>query len=146
MSRSTPRLALGLPRAAVFPAVLLGGWFASARLSVVDPNLLPSPATVLETAQEHLARCSFWSACAASLARTFSGFAIAAALGIALGVLLGVSRRADRLVGPTFHAWRQVAVFAWIPLISAWFGGGDSCKVAFIAVASVAPVVFNTFV
>ena len=145
-SRPTPRLALGLPRAAVFPAVLVGVWFASARLALVDANLLPSPATVLETAREHLARPGFWSACAASLARTFSGFGIAAALGIALGVVLGVSRWADRLVGPTFHAWRQVAVFAWIPLISAWFGGGDSCKVAFIAVASVAPVVFNTFV
>lgn len=132
-------------RAAVLPAALLVGWFAVARLARLNANLAPSPASVLATGQEHLSRPEFWSAVAASLARTFSGFAIAAAAGVALGVLLGVSRRADRMIGPTFHAWRQVAVFAWIPLISAWFGGGDSCKVAFIGVASVAPVIFNTY-
>ena len=145
-SRSSPRRALAPGRAAVLPALLLAAWFASARLALVDPNLLPAPEVVLATGREQLARPGFWTAVAASLARTFSGFGIAAAVGIALGVLLGVSRVADRLVGPTFHAWRQVAVFAWIPLISAWFGGGDSCKVAFIAVASIAPVIFNTSV
>ncbi len=144
--RFLSRRTLAPGRAMVLPAALLGAWFAAARLVHVDPNLLPPPATVLATAREHLLQPGFWGGVTASLARTFAGFAIAAALGIALGVLLGVSRLADRLVGPTFHAWRQVAVFAWIPLISAWFGGGDGCKVAFIAVASVAPVILNTFV
>jgi sulfonate transport system permease protein len=63
---------------------------------------------------------------------------------VLLGAVLGASRWASRLAGPSFHAYRQVAVFAWIPLISAWFGGGESTKVAFIAVAAVSPVVVNT--
>jgi sulfonate transport system permease protein len=148
LARAIPltRPAHALWRPAVLPLALLAAWFTAARLALVDPNLLPSPAAVLGAAREHVATASFARAVAASLSRTFAGFGIAAFVGIALGVLLGVSRWADRLIGPTFHAWRQVAVFAWIPLISAWFGGGDSCKIAFIAVASVAPVVFNTFV
>jgi sulfonate transport system permease protein len=133
-------------RGLLLPAALLAAWFGVTLLARVDPNLLPSPATVLATAREHLADVAFWTAVATSLARTFTGFGIAASAGIALGALLGVSRWADRLIGPTFHAWRQIAVFAWIPLISAWFGGGDACKIAFIAVASLAPVIFNTFV
>jgi sulfonate transport system permease protein len=133
-------------RAFALPAALVVAWHLSTRLLQVNPNLLPPPATVLATAGEFFASPDYWSAVAASLARTASGFGIAAAAGLLLGVLLGVSRWADRLIGPTFHAWRQIAVFAWIPLISAWFGGGDGCKIAFIAVASVAPVVFNTFV
>ncbi len=140
------RRSLGQLRGLVLPASLLLAWFTATRLARVDPNLLPSPAVVLATAREHLLDSGFWVAVGSSLVRTFAGFGIAVAVGLALGVLLGVSRWADRLVGPTFHAWRQVAVFAWIPLISAWFGGGDSCKIAFIAVASVAPVIFNTFV
>ncbi|MGB8930119.1 MAG: ABC transporter permease [Anaeromyxobacteraceae bacterium] len=140
------RSSLAPLRGLVLPAALLLAWLTVTALTRVDPNLLPSPATVLATGRQHLVDAAFWSAVAASLARTFAGFGIAATVGIALGVLLGVSRWADRLVGPTFHAWRQVAVFAWIPLISAWFGGGDACKIAFIAVASVAPVIFNTFV
>jgi sulfonate transport system permease protein len=146
---SLPRLptrSLGPGRAAILPAALLFAWWAATRIAHVDPNLLPPPGTVAETAREHLRDPAFWSGVAASLSRTFAGFGIAAAVGVALGTLLGVSRLADRLVGPTFHAWRQVAVFAWIPLISAWFGGGDGCKIAFIAVACVAPVIFNTVV
>jgi sulfonate transport system permease protein len=125
---------------------VLVAWLVATRAAHANPNLLPAPETVIATARETLADAGLWRGVAASVARTFAGFAIAAGAGLALGTLLGVSRLADRLVGPTFHAWRQVAVFAWIPLISAWFGGGDGCKIAFIAVASVAPVVFNTFV
>ncbi len=132
-------------RAAVLPAVLLAAWHAAARLAVVDPNLLPAPAAVLATSRELLTAGEFWRAVAASLARTLAGFAIASAAGLALGILLGVSRLAERLVCPTFHAWRQVAVFAWIPLLSAWFGSGDACKIAFVAVAAASPVLFNTF-
>jgi sulfonate transport system permease protein len=132
-------------RALALPAALLGAWGIAARLAVVDPKLLPSPRTVLETSGELLAGRELWVALAASLGRTLAGFAIAATSGVAAGTLLGVSRVAERLVLPTFHAWRQIAVFAWIPLISAWFGTGDACKVAFIAIAGTSPVLFNTF-
>lgn len=132
-------------RAAVLPAALLAMWHAIARLAIVDPSLLPSPATVAVTSFELLSGGAFWRGVAASVARTLAGFAIAATGGLALGVLLGVSRAAERLVCPSFHAWRQVAVFAWIPLLSAWFGTGDACKVAFVAAAAAAPVVFNAF-
>jgi sulfonate transport system permease protein len=133
-------------RALLLPATLLAAWYATARLALVNPDLLPSPATVLAAGREHLGERAFWGAVAASLSRTFAGFAIATVAGTAIGVLLGVSRWAERLIGPSFHAWRQVAIFAWIPLLSAWFGGGDACKIAFIAVASAAPVIFNAFV
>jgi sulfonate transport system permease protein len=142
LSRRAPRLL----RAAAMPAALLAAWTAAARQAIVDPNLLPSPATVLATGRELLSGAGFLDAVAASLCRTFAGYAIAVGAGLAIGLLLGVSRWAERLIGPSFHAWRQVAIFAWIPLISAWVGGGDACKIAFIAVAAIAPVVFNTFV
>lgn len=141
-SRRAPRLL----RAAALPAALLAAWATAARLAIVDPNLLPSPWAVLGTGRELLSEAGFLGAVAASLSRTFAGYAIAAGAGVAIGVLLGVSRWAERLLGPSFHAWRQVAIFAWIPLISAWVGGGDACKIAFISVASIAPVIFNTFV
>lgn len=143
---SRARVALSPLRGAVLPAAIVLAWWAVARLQLVNAELLPPPARVLATGREHLGQRAFWGAAAASLGRAFAGFSLAAAGGIAVGVLLGASRWAERLIAPTFHAWRQVAIFAWIPLLSAWFGAGDSCKIAFIAVASFAPVVFNTFV
>lgn len=132
-------------RGAVLPGALLVAWGATVRLGVVDPAALPSPAAVLRTSWDLLSGGGFWVALAASLSRTLAGFAIALAFGLVAGVLLGVSRFAERLVFPTFHAWRQVAIFAWIPLLSAWFGTGDACKIAFVAVAAFSPVVFNAF-
>jgi sulfonate transport system permease protein len=41
-------------------------------------------------------------------------------------------------------AFRQITLFAWVPLLSVWFGGGDAGKIAFIADAGFQPVVVNT--
>ncbi len=61
-----------------------------------------------------------------------------------IGTALGLSRIADRLFMPSFNGLRQIAILAWIPLISIWFGVGESAKVVFIAAAALIPVVLNT--
>jgi len=40
---------------------------------------------------------------------------------------------------------KQISLFAWIPLLSVWFGLGDAAKVAFLSLAAFFPVVLNTF-
>ncbi len=126
------------------PGGALIAWWCVVRAHWVSSVLVPPPALVLQTAAHQMGSSEFWIAFASSLARMASGFAIAASFGLALGVLLGVSRWSQRLVGPTFHGVRQIAPFAWIPLLSAWTGTGESTKVAFIAVASFAPTVLGT--
>ncbi|WP_192937282.1 ABC transporter permease [Sinorhizobium meliloti] len=80
-----------------------------------------------------------------SLRRNITGFAIGASAGVLLGLWLGFSSTAERIVGPSLLAFRQIALFAWVPLLSAWFGGADAGKIAFIAVAGFQPVVINTW-
>ncbi len=65
-------------------------------------------------------------------------------LGIAFGLLLGLSPLAARIAGPSFHAAKQIAVLAWIPIISVWFGFAETAKVVFVAVAAFVPVALNT--
>jgi sulfonate transport system permease protein len=62
-----------------------------------------------------------------------------------LGGLLATSRVADKVIGPSFHAFKQIALFAWIPLIAVWFGLGEPAKVVFIALAVFPPVLLNTY-
>ncbi|HSN14753.1 MAG TPA: ABC transporter permease [Anaeromyxobacteraceae bacterium] len=142
---SSPAQSLRRLRAIALPLLLVAAWVVIARLRLFDPNLVPHPSAVVAAARSEALTSEFGRCVVASLQRTFTGFALAAVVGIAIGVILGVSRWAERLVAPTFHAFRQIAPFAWIPLISAWVGGGEPCKIAFIAVASVTPVIFNTF-
>ncbi len=58
--------------------------------------------------------------------------------------LLGLSHGAERLLLPSFDFLKQIAIFAWIPLIAMWFGVGETAKIAFIALAAFTPVVVNT--
>ena len=57
---------------------------------------------------------------------------------------MGISRLAERLLGPSFNAAKQVALFAWLPLLSVWCGTGELAKVVFVALSAFYPVVLNT--
>lgn len=129
----------------VVPGVLLLLWWLATAQEWVDTRLVASPAAVLEEAWQAAASGELWQGLAASLGRNLSGFALGSLAGLAFGGLLGLSRLAERLVGPTFHALKQIALFAWIPLLSAWFGFGEPAKVAFIALAVFYPVALNSF-
>lgn len=125
--------------------VLLVAWEASSRFGLVDAKFLPSLVTVAERAATELTEGRLLGDIAASLARDLAGFAIGSALGVPFGLALGLSRAVDRVVGPTFNAIKQIAVFAWIPLISVWFGVGEEAKLAFIALAAFTPAAVNSW-
>lgn len=120
-------------------------WLAAAEFRWVDPRFLPSPAAVAARARTEFTAGTLAFDIGESLRRNLTGFSIGAAAGLLLGLVLGFSRLAERIVGPTLLAFRQIALFAWVPLLSVWFGGADAGKIAFIAVAGFQPVVINTW-
>lgn len=131
-------------RGAWVPVLALAGWGLWAALDETPSPLLVSPAQVAATAWDLLASGQLWRMLAASLARNLSGFAIGTLGGLVLGYLLSQSRLFERLVGPSFNTFKQVSLFAWIPLISVWFGLGDVAKVVFLSLAALVPVTVHT--
>ncbi|KMZ12091.1 Alkanesulfonates transport system permease protein [Candidatus Burkholderia humilis] len=99
---------------------------------------------MLHTAIEQAKSGALLRAMSSSLARELTGFVIGTSLGLALGALLGVSKIANRAIAPSFNTFKQVLLFAWIPLISVWFGLGDVAKVVFLSLAALVPVVVHT--
>lgn len=126
------------------PAALLVAWAVLGASHIVDPQKLPPLAQVAASAQELLNQGRIWPGLGASLTRGAIGFAIAVSAALPVGALLGLSRWADRLGGPTFYAFQQVAPFAWLPLIGAAFGGGEAAKIAFIALTAFPIIAINT--
>ena len=112
----------------VVPAVGVAIWWLAANQGWSDSGLLVSPQKVAITAWDQVSSGQFWRAISSSLARNLSGFFIGTTLGLILGCLLGFSRLFERLVGPSFNTFKQISLFAWIPLISVWFGLGDVAK------------------
>lgn len=131
-------------RGLVLPLAALALWTLAAQQGWVHSALLVSPAQVLATAWEQIASGRLGRALAASLAREATGFLIGTTAGLVLGALLGLSSWCNRLIGPSFNTFKQISLFAWIPLISVWFGLGDVAKVVFLSLAALVPVVVNT--
>jgi sulfonate transport system permease protein len=127
------------------PILAFAAWELAGRSHAVrSAALFVSPGQVAAVGLSLVRGGSFWPALAASLERLFAGFALGAAAGLALGAALGFSRRAERAIAPTFHALKQVSIFAWIPLIGMWFGLGEGGKIAVLAWAAFFPMFLNT--
>lgn len=131
-------------RAYALPLLLLAAWWLSTSLGWVNTRLIVPPAQVLRVATTSLADPVFWQGVLLSLGRDMAGFTLGAATGISLGCLLGVSRWAEHIVGPSFHTVRQISLFAWLPLLSAWLGYGEWSKLVFIGLSTLYPVTLGT--
>jgi len=129
----------------VLPVAFVALWSVASYFNWVNPKLIPPPYAVLETAWQQLFAEDFFTGLGASLFRNLSGFVIGGTAGILVGLALGFSRWFDHLFGPSFNALKQISLFAWLPLISTWFGYDNSAKILFISLAAFYPVALNTF-
>jgi sulfonate transport system permease protein len=128
----------------LIPGLLLALWWMSSHFGWVDGRLLAPIEKVVMAPFDPVVQRLVLDGVLSSLWRNILGGAIGSAAGLAFGVWLGLSPRADRMIGPSFHAFRQIAMFAWIPLFTAWFGIGETTRVLFIALAAFKPMAVNT--
>lgn len=128
----------------LLPLALPALWQLASERQWLDANILPSPLAVLATTVDGLLDGSLLGGLGLSLGRTLAGLLLGASLGLGLGLLLGLSRLSERLLGPTLAALRQIAIFAWVPLLTAWFGLGELAKWVFVALAAFFPLFVAT--
>ena len=142
LNRPSSRLAAG--RGLLIPGVLVMAWLLLVDAGRVQSPLLVPLTEIVSAPFIDPAGRQLWAALAASLLRLSVGFLIGTGLGVSLGILLGMLRPLQLGVAPTVHALRQIATFAWIPLITAWFGTSELAKVFFIALSAFFPALVNT--
>jgi sulfonate transport system permease protein len=132
-------------RGIVLPLAVVLSWELVTRARLVNVRLLVPPSAVWRAFLTTLHEGDLASDLLASLRRDLLGFTLGAGAGLAVGSAMGLSRGFERFFGGTFNAAKQVAVFAWLPLMSVWLGTEEPAKVAFVALAAFYPVVVNTF-
>ena len=64
-------------------------------------------------------------------------------VGIIFGIILGWFPKARAFFSPIFDAFRAVPPLAWIPLITLWFGTGETPKILIVIFGSLACIVVN---
>lgn len=133
-----------LSRALVLPAGLVVLWSLLDAAGMLNSDILVSPSQLLASAYQGFADGSLPGAALATLLRAFTGWVIGASLGLAVGLLIGLSGIARGLFDPSLASLRQIALFAWIPLLSAWFGNGELMKIILISLGAFFPMALGT--
>lgn len=141
---SASRILAAIPKGAWVPLGLLAAWAFAAGSGLAASPLFVSPLEVLRVPFADPDGREVWASLGASILRIAGGGITGALLGLIFGTLCGLSRAASLGVAPTLHTARQIAVFAWIPLFTAWFGNGETTKLVFTALSTFFPVFLAT--
>ncbi|MFI5539903.1 ABC transporter permease [Nocardia sp. NPDC051900] len=142
-----PRLGPGRPipfGIAVGPALLIAAWVAGSATGALDPETLPAPWTVAETAGDLLADGRLQSNLLTSVQRAVIGLGLGVAIGLVLALLAGLSRVGEALVDGPIQIKRAIPTLALIPLFIVWFGIGEEMKLVVITTSVAIPIYLNT--
>ncbi len=140
---------VGLALAGVAALVLLWQIVASARPHVPSPGatltelrtLLASP---LRNAGPNIGDKGIVVLLGSSLIRLFTGFALAAAVGIPLGFAVGAIEPVRRATNPIIQVLRPVSPLAWFPIALAALSMTPPAAVFTIAITALWPTMINT--
>ncbi len=124
----------------LLPAAACLLWYLASSRGWVADHALPPPEGVLRALWQGVADGTLTAAMGQSLGRYLHGLAWGASAGLVLGLASGLWPTLQRLLGGTLGTLRQIAIFAWLPLLTAWAGTGEGARVLFIAIASFFPV------
>lgn len=131
-------------RALPLPIVLLALWQLASQWGWIDSGLFSSPLAVAARFVQGILSGELSAAMLASLGRAVVGGALGIAGGLLCGLLLALRPRAGQIFTPTLNVLRHIALFAWLPLLTAWVGNDNGGKIVFIALASFFPMFFST--
>jgi NitT/TauT family transport system permease protein len=105
---------------------------------------IPAPSSVVAAALEVWREPKFVEHILNSLRRVFSGFALAALLGIATGLLVGRLRRVAEALLPPLELLRPIPAVAWIPIAILLFASAEHSMVLITFIGAFFPIFVNT--
>jgi len=81
----------------------------------------------------------------ASMVVVWSGYGLAAVLGIPIGLVMGWFKTAGRIIRPPFEVMRPVPPLAWIPIVILFLGVGTLARATIIFFGAFVSIVLNTY-
>ena len=137
--------ALAVAKVIALPIALVAIWQITVSLGWIPVTVLPGPDDVFgRAALVVFSDGEVYRAMLASLRRVFTGWIIAATLGIGIGLLASLSRPARLMLEWPINACRSLPPAAVVPLVILWIGIGDLASISLVVFIAVWPVVINT--
>jgi ABC-type nitrate/sulfonate/bicarbonate transport system permease component len=125
-------------------ALLLALWQLSAMYVVSSPTW-PPVTRIVEAWIENLADGTIPGHMLATFWRQMLGYGLATVLGIGLGLVMGYYRFFYNLLEPLVEILRPIPGPAYLPVLVLFVGIGHEMKVVLILLASVFPILLNTY-
>ena len=129
-----------LSRSALIPGLMALGWYAMSRQRAYAHAFIPLH-SIGAAFVESMASGDLPRSVLGSLGRALMALTLGTVAGVAFGASLGAIRVLDRVIGPLFHAFRQVPHLGLAPLMGLWFGTGEFAKVILVFLAVFYPIV-----
>lgn len=124
-------------------AGLLALWYVAVLGKVVDPVLLPSPASSATALWKGMTGGKLGIDFIQTVKRTVVATGIAAVIAIPLGIVLGAAERLYRSVEFVVDFFRSTPASALFPLFLVIFGVGDVAKISVAAFGAALVILFN---
>ena len=124
--------------------LLLGLWQFSA-LYIMDTPTWPPVTRIFTAWYENVADGMLVKHLLATFWRQMLGYFLAVALGISIGVAIGYYRILFNLLEPLIEVFRPIPGPAYLPVLVLFVGIGHEMKVVLIMVASLFPILLNTY-
>ena len=128
----------------VSAGLMFAAWWVASHSGWVKPLFLPRPEAIWGAFQQSLAGDidghTLYGHFAASVARVFAAFVLAATVAVPVGLAMGVSRIARGFFDPPIEFYRPLPPLAYLPLMVIWFGIGETSKIILLFLAIFAPV------
>ncbi|WP_431970641.1 ABC transporter permease [Nocardia sp. bgisy134] len=129
---------------ALGPTLLVAAWVIGSAAGAIDPETLPAPWTVAQTAGDLIADGRLQSNLLTSVQRAGIGLGLGVAIGVLLALAAGLSRVGEALLDGPVQIKRAIPTLALIPLFIVWFGIGEEMKLIVITTSVFVPVYINT--
>jgi ABC-type nitrate/sulfonate/bicarbonate transport system permease component len=125
-------------------ALLLIVWQLSAMYLVTSPTW-PTVTRIFEAWSENIVDGTLPKHLVATFWRQMLGYGLAVVLGVTLGMAMGYFRVLYNLFEPLVEVLRPIPGPAYLPILVLFVGIGHEMKVVLILVASLFPILLNTY-
>src|SRR6187551_921742 len=137
---------IGMQFGSVAACVLLWHIASTLRidLGLITFSNVPTPHAVINAIWQLLQSNTLLPHLGSSLARVFSGYAMAAIAGVSLGLAIGRSRKVENWLMPPLELLRPIPAVAWIPLAILMFPSSEASMIFITFTGALFPILLNT--
>ena len=123
--------------------LIIAVWQAASETGALNPIILPSPLTILDTFIMLIKRGMLQKNLLISTQRVLSGYAVSAISAVILGIMIGLSSHFKRMTDLIIQILKPIPPISWIPLVILWFGIGEEGKIFLIFIGSFFTILVN---